>query len=53
MELRLTLARLFWRFDLVLLNGDLDWQRDSRMHTLWQKPELRIAAREKEALEIV
>lgn len=42
MELDIVLTKLLWKFDLKLLNEDLDWQRDSRMHTLWKKPELMI-----------
>lgn len=45
MELNTVLAKLHWKFDLTLLNQDLDWQRDSRMHTLWKKPELRVSVR--------
>ncbi|KAF2763809.1 cytochrome P450 monooxygenase-like protein [Teratosphaeria nubilosa] len=43
MELRIILAKLHWTYDLSLVNQDLDWHRDSRMHTLWKKPELRVA----------
>lgn len=42
MELDIVLAKLHWKFDLKLVNEDLDWQRDSRMHTLWKKPELMV-----------
>jgi hypothetical protein len=41
-ELRLALAKLFWKYDLELLNKDVDWIRDSRMYILWNKPALRV-----------
>ena len=41
-ELRIILAKLHWTYDLELLDLGLDWHRDSRMQTLWKKPELRI-----------
>lgn len=44
MELRITLAKLFYSFDLTLLDEDVDWHRDSRMHTLWNKPHLKVQA---------
>jgi hypothetical protein len=40
MELRVTLAKLLWKYDLHLVDDALDWQRDSQMHTLWKKPKL-------------
>ena len=43
MELRIILAKLHFTYDLQLLRpDDLDWQRDSEMHTLWQKPALDV-----------
>ena len=41
-ELNTVIAKLHFTYDLELLNQDLDWHRDSRMATLWQKPELRV-----------
>ena len=40
LELRTILAKLFFSYDLKLKNNDVDWHRDSRMHTLWNKPKL-------------
>lgn len=45
METRTALAHLIWNFDLELADSDLDWQRDSRMYTLWSKPHLLVKAR--------
>ncbi|PVH97982.1 putative cytochrome P450 [Periconia macrospinosa] len=42
MELRTILAKLHFSYDLQLLDKDVDWHRDSKMHTLWQKPALKI-----------
>ena len=42
MEMGTILSKLLFTYDLELLNQDLDWHRDSRMATLWQKPELRV-----------
>ncbi|MCJ1383958.1 hypothetical protein MMC17_007072 [Xylographa soralifera] len=42
MELHTTLAKLHYTYDLKLGDEMLDWHRDSRMHTLWQKPELMV-----------
>ena len=46
MELRTILAKLHFPYDLALLDDvqDVDWQRDSRMHTLWNKPKLIVMA---------
>ncbi|KAI1771516.1 putative cytochrome P450 [Hypoxylon cercidicola] len=45
LEMHKTLAKLFWNFDLELADADLDWHRDSRMHTLWSKPHLYVRAK--------
>lgn len=42
MELRTILAKMHFKYDIKLLNGDLDWNRDSEMHTLWKKPKLMV-----------
>ena len=41
-ELSTIIAKLYFTYDLELVNKDLDWQRDARMKTLWKKPELRV-----------
>ncbi|EAA63243.1 hypothetical protein AN3275.2 [Aspergillus nidulans FGSC A4] len=40
LELRLTLAKLYYRYDLKLVDDELDWHRDAAMHLLWVKPKL-------------
>ena len=52
MEMRTTLVKLYYSFDLELVNEDLDWQRDSRMHTLWRKPPLTVRLKTREARSI-
>ncbi|KAI1289085.1 cytochrome P450 [Xylaria venustula] len=47
MELRTTLALVFWTFDLELdgKSNDVDWHRDSEMHSLWKKPQVLVRAK--------
>lgn len=40
MELQTIMAKVSFRYDLELVNKELDWNRDSWMHTLWEKPSL-------------
>jgi len=42
MEMRIILARLVWEFDWELISQDVDWERDTMLRVLWQKPELRV-----------
>ena len=42
MELQTIMAKIVFRYDLELVDETLDWQRDSRMHTLWEKPPLMV-----------
>ncbi|KAI0532402.1 benzoate 4-monooxygenase cytochrome P450 [Xylaria digitata] len=48
MELRITLARLLWKYDLQLVDDTLDWHGDSQMHTLWKKPKLLVSIKNRE-----
>lgn len=44
----MVLAKLVWRYDLAWFNEeDVDWERDSKGYTLWEKPELRCTFRER------
>lgn len=40
MELHTSLAKIFYKYDVELMNTEVDWQRDSEMHLLWRKPQL-------------
>ena len=42
MELNIILAKLLFTYEVQLVSTQLDWQIDSMMQTLWQKPELRV-----------
>ncbi|KAB8216381.1 benzoate 4-monooxygenase cytochrome P450 [Aspergillus novoparasiticus] len=42
MELQTIMAKIIFSFDLELVDEKLDWQADSRMHTLWEKPPLNV-----------
>ncbi|KAG9963016.1 benzoate 4-monooxygenase cytochrome P450, partial [Aureobasidium melanogenum] len=41
-ELSLTMCKLHYKYDLELVNTDLDWHRDSKMHIVWHKPEMMV-----------
>jgi hypothetical protein len=41
--MRMVLAKMFWKYDLEWFNCDeVDWERDSKGYTLWEKPSLRV-----------
>ncbi|RHZ44868.1 uncharacterized protein CDV56_103910 [Aspergillus thermomutatus] len=40
LELRLTLAKLHYQYDMELVDEDVDWHHDVAMHLLWDKPKL-------------
>jgi len=42
MEMSTIIAKVVYRYDLELVDDKLDWLRDSRMHTLWNKPPLKV-----------
>ncbi|CAD6591261.1 MAG: hypothetical protein ASARMPRED_005286 [Alectoria sarmentosa] len=46
-ELRTILAKLHFTYDLKMLDKDLDWHRDSKMQTLWQRPPLKVGVEKK------
>ncbi|KAI4781710.1 hypothetical protein E4T52_03385 [Aureobasidium sp. EXF-3400] len=41
-ELNLAMCKLHYKYDLELVNADLDWHRDSKMHIVWHKPEMML-----------
>jgi carotenoid cleavage dioxygenase-like enzyme len=47
MEMNLILAKLFWSYDLELMNKDLDWEGQSHIHVMWWKPELKVRFHER------
>ncbi|KAF1847369.1 benzoate 4-monooxygenase cytochrome P450 [Cucurbitaria berberidis CBS 394.84] len=42
MEMRTTLAKILWTFDMEFADPVPDWHGDSRMYTLWSKPQLHV-----------
>jgi hypothetical protein len=42
MEMRSILVKLRFAFDKELVDQELDWHRDSEVHTLWKKPDLKV-----------
>ncbi|KAE8454613.1 hypothetical protein EG329_000236 [Mollisiaceae sp. DMI_Dod_QoI] len=48
LEMRMVLAKMFWQYDLVWFNSDeIDWERDTKGYTLWEKPDLRVLLRDR------
>lgn len=43
----LELAKILFRYDMELVDTDLDYEADCRMHFMWWKPELYIRFSEK------
>ena len=39
-EMSLIMAKLHWKHDLELVNKDVNWEGQSRLHVMWSKPEL-------------
>ncbi|KAI9739468.1 MAG: Cytochrome P450 monooxygenase orf9 [Claussenomyces sp. TS43310] len=46
-EMALILAKMHWRYDLELINKDVDWEGQSRLHVMWSKPELWVRFHER------
>ncbi|KAI9368157.1 cytochrome P450 [Aspergillus egyptiacus] len=42
MEMNLILAKMLWTYNLELVNKDLDWLKEGKVHVLWWKPKLMI-----------
>ena len=40
--MRMVLAKMLWMYNIVWFNGDeIDWERDPKGYTLWEKPNFR------------
>lgn len=37
-----TMAKMIYTYDLELVDQELDWHGESRMHTVWEKPALMV-----------
>ncbi|KAI0391819.1 cytochrome P450 [Xylariaceae sp. FL0594] len=42
MEVNLLLSKLCWKYDMELMDQSLDWEGQSRVHVMWDKPELKV-----------
>ena len=40
MEMNLLMAKIFWTYDLELVNKDVNWLQEGKVHILWWKPKL-------------
>ncbi|KAI1873502.1 hypothetical protein JX265_005124 [Neoarthrinium moseri] len=45
LEMRTILVKIHFKYDLNLVDPSLDWQAQSKMHTLWQKPVMKVSVR--------
>ncbi|KFX93706.1 hypothetical protein O988_06652 [Pseudogymnoascus sp. VKM F-3808] len=46
MEINLLLAKMLWKYDLELINQDLDWLKEGKVFVMWWKPELLVRFRQ-------
>lgn len=49
MEINLILAKKVWRYDMELLDKDLDWEANSHVHVMWWKPALMVRFTERKS----
>ncbi|RYP76857.1 hypothetical protein DL769_003543 [Monosporascus sp. CRB-8-3] len=40
MEMNLLMAKIFWSYDLELVNKEVNWLKEGKVHVLWWKPKL-------------
>ncbi|KAK4184313.1 Isotrichodermin C-15 hydroxylase [Podospora australis] len=50
LEMRMILAKFFWRYDIDWFDETIDWERDSMGYTVWKKPDLRILLKQRQDL---
>ncbi|KAK7749837.1 hypothetical protein SLS53_000418 [Cytospora paraplurivora] len=41
-QMSLELAKIVWKYDMELVNPDLDYEAECRMHFMWHKPKVNI-----------
>ncbi|KAF2492614.1 putative cytochrome P450, partial [Lophium mytilinum] len=41
-EINLILAKMHWRFDLEMVNEELDWEGQSYLYVMWSKPSMYV-----------
>jgi len=42
MELATIMAKIIFMYDLELVSKEVDWLRDSKMMTIWVRPDLMV-----------
>lgn len=47
MEINLLLAKLLWKYEMELVNKDLDWLGKGKVFVMWWKPELWVRFHER------
>ncbi|CAG8952979.1 hypothetical protein HYFRA_00003168 [Hymenoscyphus fraxineus] len=47
MEMNLLLAKMFFKYDLELVNTQLDWLNEGKVFVMWWKPELMVRFRQR------
>ncbi len=47
MEISLILAKMLWRYDLELVNKDIKWLDEGKVHIMWWKPSLFVRFHER------
>ena len=50
LELRLVLAKIFWKFDMRLLDDNLDWFTANKNYVFWEKPSLPVLVHRRPSL---
>lgn len=50
LEMRLILSKLLWKFDMTLMDKELDWGKANKNYVFWDKPELPIQFHRREGL---
>lgn len=48
-EMNLMLAKLLWKYDIVLVDEKLQWEEQSKEHIMWTKPELFVRFKDRVA----
>ncbi|KEQ98176.1 hypothetical protein AUEXF2481DRAFT_72492 [Aureobasidium subglaciale EXF-2481] len=46
-EMNLIMAKMYWKYDMILVDNSLEWEEQSREHVMWTKPELFVRFEER------
>ncbi|KAK0612198.1 cytochrome P450 [Immersiella caudata] len=52
LEMRIIIAKFFWRFDVSWFDENVDWDRDSMGYTVWKKPDFRILVKQRDDISV-